>query len=108
MLVLQRDCQFCAASAPFYQRLTSATTGQPIKLLAVLPHTRKESRAYLRRLKIPTTEIRRAALRDIGVAGTPTLILVDSEGSVVRSWVGKLTQEDEAEVLSALSSVAAR
>lgn len=36
------------------------------------------------------------------VRGTPTLLLVDSEGAVEAAWTGLLSPEREAEVLAAV------
>jgi hypothetical protein len=41
-------------------------------------------------------------LGEIGVRGTPTLILIDGGGVVKQSWVGRLSADEEAEVLSRL------
>jgi hypothetical protein len=38
----------------------------------------------------------------LNVNGTPTLILVDSTGRVLEFWVGKLSQEEERQVMEAV------
>ena len=49
--------------------------------------------------------MRHSALRDIGVEGTPTLLLVDESGKVIASWVGKLGPDQEAAVFARLKSL---
>lgn len=44
------------------------------------------------------------SLNKLGVQGTPTLLLLDDSGTVLQTWVGKLTPEREQAVLSALQS----
>jgi hypothetical protein len=48
VLALQKGCQFCSESAPFYKKLAEQT-GQPGKphLIAVFPQSPKESADYL-------------------------------------------------------------
>ena len=103
LLVLQKGCRFCSESAPFYQRLVRETAGRGnIHLIAVLPQTTDESKKYLNDLGVAIEDVRQAGLGSIGVHGTPTLILVNNQGVVMNSWVGKLPADGEAEVLRRL------
>jgi len=103
LLVLQKGCHFCTESAPFYQRLVRETAGREnIHLIAVLPQTFDESKKYLDDLGVTIEEVKQAQLDSIGVYGTPTLILVNNQGVVITSWVGKLSADGEAEVLRRL------
>jgi len=103
LLVLQKGCHFCTESAPFYQRLVRETAGREnIHLIAVLPQTFDESKKYLDDLGVAIEEVKQAQLDSIGVYGTPTLILVNNQGVVITSWVGKLSADGEAEVLRRL------
>ena len=100
LLVLDEKCRFCTESAPFYQRLTEATaTNSRLHLIAVLPQDVSSSRQYLLNLKAPSEEVRQSRLDAIGVEGTPTLILVNENGEVMEAWAGKLSPEQETEVL---------
>jgi hypothetical protein len=103
LLVLQKGCHFCTESAPFYQRLVREMAGREnIHLIAVLPQTSDESKKYLDDLGVTIAEVKQAQLDSIGVHGTPTLILVNNQGVVITSWVGKLSADGEAEVLRRL------
>ena len=103
LLVLQKGCHFCTESAAFYQRLVRETEGRgSIHLIAVLPQAPDESRKYLDELGVAIEEVKQAQLDSIGVHGTPTLILVNNQGVVMTSWVGKLSADGEAEVLRRL------
>lgn len=53
----------------------------------------------LKRLGVLVDEIKQSSLSSINVGGTPTLILVNSEGVVIHTWEGKLQAQDEAEIL---------
>ena len=103
LLVLQKGCHFCSESAAFYQRLVRETQGRGnVHLIAVLPQTSDESKKYLDELGVAIEEVKQAKLDSIGVHGTPTLILVDNQGVVMASWVGKLSADGEAAVLRRL------
>jgi thioredoxin-related protein len=105
VLVLQKGCHFCAESAPFYQRLVRDTVGREgPRLVAVLPQQVEEGRQYLNDLGVLIDQVRQAPPNDLGVRGTPTLLLVDSSGAVTDSWVGKLPPDKEDEVLHRLKS----
>jgi hypothetical protein len=103
LLVLQSGCHFCTESAPFYQRLARETAqASGVHLVAVLPQDVTEGTKYLNSLGVPILDVRQAQLDSLGVEGTPTLILIDGKGVVTKSWVGKLSGDKEAEVLSQL------
>ena len=100
LVVLAQGCRFCSESVPFYQRLAKeALDHGDVQLVAVLPQTAAEGRKYLDDLNVPIKEVKQAELSSIHVTGTPTLILVDSQGVVTHAWVGKLPAEEEADVL---------
>lgn len=103
VLALQKDCRFCTESALFYHRLVAQTAGRSgVKTIAVFPANLEESKQYLKGLKVEVAEVRESPFANLGVKGTPTLILVDGEGVVRATWGGKLSSEREAEVLKQL------
>lgn len=98
VLALSNSCHFCTESAPFYQQLVRERAR--VRTIAVLPQAISESRKYLESLNLAFNDVKQATLQSIGVEGTPTLILVDRNGAVLDSWVGKLSNIDESKVLS--------
>lgn len=101
LLALSSKCHFCTESAPFYQRL--ARERPKARLIALVPHTVDEGKKYLEELKVDVDEILQVPFGSLGVRGTPTLILVGDQGSTIKSWVGKLASNTEAEVLAELN-----
>jgi len=100
VLALQKGCHFCTESAPFYQQLMQQVSRQhELRVLAVFPQSPDDARAYLEGLNVHVGEIKQAGLGGIRVNGTPTLILVDQQGIIQQSWVGRLSPDREAEVL---------
>lgn len=100
VMALSTTCRYCTESAPFYQKLAQEKAKHAdVSLLAVLPQSGEESQKYLGGLGVKVDDVRQATPTSFGVSGTPTLILLDREGAVLNSWVGKLPPEREAEVL---------
>jgi len=101
VLAISTRCHFCTDSAPFFQRLSKERPAST-KLLAVLPQTVDESQKYLEKEGVRVDDVRQAQLDSIKVSGTPTLLLVDSAGTVAEAWVGKLEPSQQEDVLRVL------
>jgi hypothetical protein len=100
LVVLQDGCRFCTESSPFYRRLVEQSSRNAgVRLIAVLPQDPDRGRRYLDSLGVTIAEVKQSDLGAIGVAGTPTLLLLDNQGKVEASWVGTLSAPQEAEVL---------
>ena len=107
LLALSSKCHFCSESAPFYQRLNDEMAQHTgARLIAVFPQEVGEGKQYLSALGVKIEDVRNATLNSIGVNGTPTLIIIDSKGRIEQSWVGKLSPEKEAEVISRVKTSA--
>lgn len=100
ILAISNTCRYCTESAPFYRRLASGKGNT--QLVAILPQSLEQGSAYLNQLGISVDEIREFRLDRIGVQGTPTIILVDRSGIVKKTWVGKLSPQEELAVLNTL------
>ena len=103
LLVLSQGCHFCSESAEFYKQLVQKAEGtNDTKLIALIPQAVSEGHKYLNELSISIADVRQVPVRSIHVRGTPSLILVDSQGIVKAAWLGKVSPESEAEVLKNL------
>lgn len=102
LIGMQTTCHFCTDSAPFFQKLAAASKGT--RIVAVLPQSLEDSKQYLAKLAVTVDDIKSAPLADIAVSGTPTMLLVDGKGIVRNVWVGKLAEDRQAEVLSAIAA----
>jgi thiol-disulfide isomerase/thioredoxin len=101
VLALSTTCHFCSESAPFYQKLQQQKPNS-VRLVAVLPEPVEDSRNYLNKLGVSVSDIVQSSLASVGVSGTPTLLLIDNQGSVTESWVGKLSDSEAASIISQL------
>lgn len=102
LLALSTSCRFCTDSAPFYQRL-SKDRGDT-RLVAVFQQDNSEGERYLSNLGVKVDEVEQAAFVDLGILGTPTLVLVDSSGKVINKWEGALSSTSESEVIGQLKN----
>ena len=97
--VLRSDCPFCDQSKPFYEQLARRDrTG--IQIVVAAPRGDTGIENY--RSVLEPDSIVFVGPGALPVRGTPTLLLVDSEGAVEAAWTGLLGPEREAEVLAAV------
>ncbi len=104
VLALSTTCRFCTESAPFYRELTKYAKERNIRTIAILPQPLNEASTYLSNENVRVDEIRQNELSAVHVTGTPTLLLIDSKGTVQGSWIGKLPEQSEKDVLAKLGS----
>lgn len=104
LVVLRKDCPFCAHSAPFYKRLVaqSADQGSP-HVVALLPQNPNDARQYLKSLGLDIADVRELDRANLSVPVTPTLILADGSGIVRASWAGELSLDRENDVLTKIA-----
>lgn len=104
VLILSTECHYCQESAPFHEHLAqmlrnSADTG----VIAVFPQNLQAVEQYEATYKVsfPNT-VTDASLTQLQVRGTPTLLVVDQQGKVLKSWRGLLPDNSEKEVRTEL------
>lgn len=103
ILALQSRCKFCTESAPFYRQLVEKQSSQSkLQLIAVFSEPVNNAKTYIESLGVGIDRIVQAPLSSIGVAGTPTILLVDSDGIVTDAWRGRLDGSREREILARL------
>lgn len=103
ILALSDTCRYCTESADFYKRLAQENIKKKsVQIVAVLPQDLERGKKYLHELGLTVDEIKSLQLNELGVRATPTVIMLDVNGKVSESWVGKLPKEKEDEVLSRL------
>ena len=101
ILALSTECHYCTESAPFYKKLVNVP--RTTRLLALLPQPVAESREYLKRFGIVVDDVKQVQFDGINIRGTPTLLLVNENGVVTKSWIGKLAEDQQADVLREIS-----
>lgn len=104
VLALRSDCHYCRDSAPFYQRLAQSKppSADDVEIVAAFPNDAVAVHQAVEEDALSIRSVSGVPIDKWRVVGTPTLILVDSQGQVVRSWTGVLTPRSELEVIAAL------
>lgn len=105
LLVLNTGCDFCQESVPFYQKLAQAQhpDGDGMEVVAVFPNEAEFVRQFTARESLSVRSVPEVPMETLHVNATPTLILVNSDGRVERSWVGVLTARQEIDLLKLVS-----
>ena len=70
-----------------------------MRIVAVFPQPVDQAKPYLDKLDL-SFEIVQSSLDTLGISGTPTLLLIDRDGAVTESWVGRLSEIEAARVLA--------
>jgi hypothetical protein len=102
VLAISQTCHFCQEEMPFYRNLSERAAHANTHVYAVFPPGETESERYLGRQSVRTDGVVSRKLADLGVWGTPTLMLVNARGEIERAWVGALNGAQEQEVLQAI------
>ena len=110
LMVLSSTCRFCSQSMPFYREIRTAAPSNgdaPPRFVALhFPSDSNDTmKTYLESHAFQADEIvglQRGMLDR--VSGTPTLILVETDGTVIGSWRGLLNEVAEADVRRLLGS----
>lgn len=97
VLALNTGCHFCEQSVPFYQSLAERQEDGEIDLdlVAVFPNDPAQVQQFMSKESLRVRSVAAAPLEKLRVNATPTLILVDSDGRVERSWIGLLSPPEQ-------------
>jgi len=106
LVFLRSDCAFCAASMPFYQRLTALEHGgrSELRVVALSTETAEQTSRYLADHHLVVDEVVSLTAYPTAVPGTPTVLVVDEGGRLLGRWLGKQSQAGEREVEAILRS----
>jgi hypothetical protein len=106
MIVVNSRCTFCTDSMPFYQRILEhrARSHAQTRIVAVGLEPKDTIQTYLRKNNVFVDTVTSVELRTLKVTSTPTLLLVNRSGKISGIWTGRLTADEEADVLSHLGA----
>jgi hypothetical protein len=93
IMITRSTCGACNASIPFYQSLGG------VSIKAVAAEAVGSNQEYLSYYGIRTESVVSLADSGLRVTGVPTLIAVDESGRVIKSWRGRLSERQEADVV---------
>lgn len=99
VLYVRNGCHFCEASMPFYRDLV----GSGARVVAIGPDVPDVLRAYLNENELDIPNVGLVTKETwTKMVGTPTLVVVDASGHVVKSWIGLLPEKDQQAVFASL------
>jgi len=106
-LVIRESCRYCTDSMPFYRELAAAQRVAPFRLVAVTTDSHERSEAYLRAHDVAVDGIVVVPPEQLGVEGTPTLLVVSRRGRVEHVARGQLDAQGQKAVVDLLTEGAA-
>lgn len=106
LIAMNTRCEYCTQSIPFYNQLADLKNNGKIspRTVAVFPNTATEVQRYARQYELKIDHQSSIDFEQLKLAGTPTMILVDQNGSIINFWVGALKPEAQRQFLNALET----
>jgi len=101
VMLTASSCHYCTESMPFYQQLVAHARERHIPVVAATREDPRINEKYLEIHGVKADRTVSATTNSISAPGTPTLILVDSSGKILKVWRGKLAKDAEESVLTA-------
>lgn len=103
VIAISSSCRFCTESTPFYRQLADAhrRANGDWSLTFVGLEDPAALSSYLRSHGVDSPRVAALPL-DLGIRGTPTLLMIDGNGKVTEALWGKLSEAQEKDTLAAL------
>lgn len=104
LVALNSKCLYCNESIPFYKQLIETQSrNRSTRVVTLFPEAEDVVKPYLLQHQLNVTAIPSVDFKAANIIATPALILVDSNGTILDFWIGKLPQETEQQVIKAIS-----
>ena len=105
VLFLQQDCESCTKSLPFYRKLLdSFPEPSNVQFVLITPNQPQVAGNFYKNEGLSFSTILRGEKGLLGVALSPTLLLVESNGIVRGSWIGELQADGENQIFTMLKN----
>jgi hypothetical protein len=107
VLYFQSSCRYCTDSMPFYRALRERQAGrrQEVQFLGVAPEPLSIAVNYLRTHQVELDRVFTVQRGELKLRGTPTLLLLNERGQLVKQWRGRLSDALQTEVRDAMFGV---
>jgi len=107
VVAMTTHCPYCIMSLPLYRRIGEiAVRDHSISFLAVTPEAVDPMRDLLSQNDVAVSGVIHSSLPKLGTTVTPSLFAVNSEGTIMRAFIGKLPEAKEAELFAMLKQQA--
>jgi hypothetical protein len=104
LLFLDSTCVHCIASLPTYKRLYDKVRERPGSAVAIVgffPSGNQINEFRKRGFELPAKSVSFASFQ---VRGTPTVILINKEGTIENFWIGELPPDAEQRLTQLIES----
>jgi len=105
VIAVSPGCHFCEQSAPFFRSIVNAGRDRDqLRVYFLFPANTDDeaARLFLANQQTPGATVVKADFEKLGIAGTPTVALIDNGSHVVGHWAGLLDAKQQGEVLASL------
>lgn len=104
LIAMSSKCEFCQESVPFYNQLAESihNNGCAIRVIACFQDFESDVNLFVGKAQLDVETISGVDFRLLKLPGTPAMILVDSNGTILDFWVGKLSKDTEQQITDAL------
>jgi hypothetical protein len=106
VIALSSRCDHCNESIPFFKQLLQANTGKsdPTRIVAVFPEKAEEVWSYITQQQLNVNPIPGIDYKALNLPGTPSTVLINSEGKILNFWIGKPSKDAEKEIMEAITN----
>ncbi len=106
VIALSSRCGFCTQSMPFYKQLTEIQreNKKTTRVIAIFSEEEEEVKPYIEQHQLYVDTLSNIDFKTLKVSSTPTIILVDTGGTIIDFWVGRLSKDTEQRVLTAINA----
>ncbi len=103
ILILNTDCKYCNASLDFYRKLSNTKYDvNSRQLTALFLQPEEIVNKYVKDKGFPIRVIPGADFEKLKIGLTPTIVIIDRQRRIIKSWFGQLKAEQEQEVINNL------
>jgi thioredoxin-related protein len=106
LIAMNSNCGYCNESIPFYRELKEAQRehNEKTRIIAIFSDMENIAKHYVKQKQLDMEAIAEVNLKTLNVDATPTIILVNSSGTILDFWIGKLSPDDEQLVVKSISA----
>jgi hypothetical protein len=105
VLAMSSKCEHCNESLPFFKQLveTNVENNDGTRIVAVFTEKPEEVWRYISEQQLRLNTIPGIDFKALNLPGTPSAILISSEGRVLNFWIGKPSKDAEKEMLDSIT-----